>query len=145
MTLSVLAGCGGALAGGWVDARTGFIPDGITRTAGIAAAVAAFTAGTALWAFDGALAAGGSLAMLYVLTRGRGLGLGDVKLATAIGAGFGPLTGITAVAAAFVLGGTYACWLLLRGRAERGDAIRFGPFLAAGAVLAAIGCTVSSR
>ncbi|MDQ6943875.1 MAG: prepilin peptidase, partial [Candidatus Eremiobacteraeota bacterium] len=93
--------------------------------------------GVAPLACGGAYAVGGSLLTLHVLTRGRGLGLGDVKLGTAIGAGFGPAAGLVALGAAFVLGGAFASWLLLTGRARRGDAIRFGPFLAAGTVAAA--------
>ena len=61
-----------------------------------------------------------------------------MKLGTAIGIGFGPVAGLVALGAAFVLGGAYASWLLATRRARRGDAIRFGPFLAAGTFLAAL-------
>ena len=127
--------CCGATAAGLVDARTGFIPDRITRVTAVAAAACAVPHGEAVAALGGALLAGGVPALLFVATRGRGLGLGDVKLAAAIGAGFGPLAGIGALGTAFVLGGAFGSWLLLSGRARRGDALRFGPFLAAGAIL----------
>lgn len=137
MTLTAaFVACCGATAAGVVDARTGFIPDRITRITAVAAAACALPHGAAYAAFGGALLAGGVPALLYVATRGRGIGLGDVKLAAAIGAGFGPPAGIGALGAAFVLGGVYGSWLLLSGRARRGDALRFGPFLAAGAILA---------
>lgn len=137
MTLTpAVVACCGAAAAGLVDARTGFIPDRITRLTALGAAACALAHGEAAAAFAGALLAGGVPALLYVGTRGRGLGLGDVKLAAAIGAGFGPLAGIGALGAAFVLGGAYGSWLLLRGRARRSDALRFGPFLAAGALAA---------
>jgi leader peptidase (prepilin peptidase)/N-methyltransferase len=134
---AALVALGGSLAAAVVDARTGFIPDTITRTTALAALGWALAHGNAPVACGGAYAVGGSLLALHVLTHGRGLGLGDVKLGTAIGAGFGPYAGIVALGTAFVLGGAYATWLLLTRRAVRGDAIRFGPFLAAGTVAVA--------
>jgi leader peptidase (prepilin peptidase)/N-methyltransferase len=86
----------------------------------------------------GAVAVGGSLLLLYAITRGRGLGLGDVKLAAVIGIGFGPAVGLAALGVAFVAGGIYASWLLATKRADRRDPLPFGPFLAAGTVVAAL-------
>jgi leader peptidase (prepilin peptidase) / N-methyltransferase len=129
---SALTALGGSFVAAAIDARTGLIPDGITRTTALAALICAAANGAAPVACGGAYAVGGTLLALHLLTRGRGLGLGDVKLGTAIGAGFGPGAGIAALGAAFVLGGAYASWLLLTRRARRRDAIRFGPFLAAG-------------
>jgi leader peptidase (prepilin peptidase)/N-methyltransferase len=134
---SVFIALGGTVIGAAIDARTGVIPDAVTRTTALTALGCAVATGIAPVACSGAYAVGGSLLVLHLLTRGRGLGLGDVKLGTAIGAGFGPAAGIVALGAAFVLGGMYASWLLLTRRARRGDAIRFGPFLAAGTVAAA--------
>jgi leader peptidase (prepilin peptidase)/N-methyltransferase len=133
-----LAALTGTLVAAVVDARTGLIPDALTRTTAFAALGCAVANGVAPLACGGAYAVGGALLALHILTRGRGLGLGDVKLGTAIGAGFGPATGLVALGAAFVLGGVYASWLLLTRRARRGDAIRFGPFLAAGALAAVL-------
>ena len=138
MAAGALAAVAGALVGAVVDARTGLIPDAVTRAAAFAALGCAVANGIAPLACAGAYAVGGALLGLHLITRGRGLGLGDVKLGTAIGAGFGPAAGIYALGAAFVLGGAYAAWLLFTGRARRGDTIRFGPFLAAGTVAAAL-------
>jgi leader peptidase (prepilin peptidase)/N-methyltransferase len=134
--------CGAAVIGSLVaataDARTGYIPKSVTRTTSIIVLVLALAAGNASSACAGGLVVGGALALLYVITRGRGLGLGDVKLAAVIGLGLGPLPGIMALGAAFVAGGAYASWLLATGRARRRDRIRFGPFLA-GAALVGVG------
>jgi leader peptidase (prepilin peptidase) / N-methyltransferase len=130
--LSVLAALAGTAVAAAIDARTGYIPDAVSRTTALGALALTAACGSAVSAFCGAAAVGGALLALHLLTRGRGLGLGDVKLGTAIGVGLGPLAGITALGAAFVLGGLYASWLLAARRAKRGDAIRFGPFLAAG-------------
>jgi leader peptidase (prepilin peptidase)/N-methyltransferase len=67
------------------------------------------------------------------------MGMGDVKLAALIGIVLGSLDlGQVAVAAgaAIVLGGLGAIVALLRGVGRRG-AMPFGPFLAAGAIVAA--------
>jgi leader peptidase (prepilin peptidase) / N-methyltransferase len=131
--LSALAAICGALACAAIDARTGIIPDPLTAATGLTALASAARNDAFGLALTGALIAGGALFALHLLTAGRGLGLGDVKLAAAIGLGLGPLGGITAVAGAFVLGGAFATWLLLTRRARRGSELRFGPFLAAGA------------
>lgn len=79
----------------------------------------------------GLLAAGGSFLLLSLLTRGA-MGLGDVKLAAAIGA----LVGWPAVVAALFLGilagGAAALLLLITGRAGRKDYFAYGPYLALG-------------
>jgi leader peptidase (prepilin peptidase)/N-methyltransferase len=128
---AVLAAAGAVVAG-VADLRTGFIFDPLT--AAIACAVCALEAvnGTLAAGIAGVAAAGGTLLVLHRLTGGRGLGLGDVKLAAAVGAALGWSDGITALAYAFVLGGLYGVWLLATRRAGRGAAIRFGPFIAAG-------------
>jgi prepilin signal peptidase PulO-like enzyme (type II secretory pathway) len=77
------------------------------------------------------------LLMLYAITGGRGLGLGDVKLAFPIGVGLGALAGLGALGAAFIAGGTLGVVLLARGCA-RTSAIRFGPFLAFGTAASAL-------
>lgn len=137
MTLaSEMTAIGGTLAAGLVDARTGYIPDAISRGTAFAALAVAVISRTATPALGGAVLVGGLLVSLYLLTRGRGLGLGDVKLGVAIGAGCGPGVGSAALGAAFVLGGIYASWLLATGRAARDAAIPFAPFLAAGTVAA---------
>lgn len=134
---AVAAVCASLIAA-HIDARTGRIPDRVTRPASLIALAAAAAGGLATAAFCGALAAGGSLLFLYAITRGRGLGLGDVKLATTIGIGLGPAAGLVALGCAFVAGGAYASWLLVTKRAERRDTLPFGPFLAAGTVLAVL-------
>ena len=135
--LPALAALCGAGAAAVIDGRTGLIPDPLTRATTLLAIGLAAAGGTATVACTGACAVGGALLGLHVLTRGRGLGLGDVKLGTAIGAGLGAAAGIVALGVAFLAGGAYGAWLLARGRARRRDAIPFGPFLAVGTLTAA--------
>lgn len=71
----------------------------------------------------------GFLGFLWLITRGRGLGLGDVKLMLPLGALFGPLGTAALLLSAFVIGGTLAVILLLLGRVTAKTAVPFGPFL----------------
>jgi len=80
----------------------------------------------------GSLTVAGVPALLYLASRGRGIGLGDVKLALCIGAGLGIRGGLLSFAVAFIVGGAAATILLIFGKARRGDEIRFAPFIAAG-------------
>lgn len=113
------------------DAQTGYVFDSVTLPSLAAVlAIAAFTGSLEL-ALGGALCAGGCLGFLWIVTRGRGLGGGDVKLACCIGAASGITGGLTVLAIAFVAGGAYAAYLLATGRAKRGTEMRFAPYLAA--------------
>lgn len=86
----------------------------------------------------GCLAYGGALLVIAVLSP-RGMGMGDVKLCGLIGLVLGAL-GLEYVAVAagagILLGGVAAIGALIAG-ASRKKAIPFGPFLAAGAIVAA--------
>lgn len=136
--LPALTALCGAVVAATIDARTGLIPDPLSAAIALVVLGLACSEGTLPTALAGALAAGGTLLTLHLSTRGRGLGLGDVKLGAAIGAGFGPALGIVAIGTAFVTGALYASWLLVTRRARRGDALRFGPFLAIGAFATAL-------
>jgi leader peptidase (prepilin peptidase)/N-methyltransferase len=86
----------------------------------------------------GMLAYGGALLVVAFISP-RGLGMGDVKLAALIGLVLGSvgLRYVTVAAAAgILLGGVGAIVALIAG-ASRKNAIPFGPFLAAGALVAA--------
>lgn len=86
----------------------------------------------------GALAYGGVLLLVW-LVYPKGMGMGDVKLAVVIGAVLGALGfGLVPVAAmlAFFLGALGGVLAMLLGNKGRKSAIPFGPFMAAGAVLA---------
>lgn len=67
---------------------------------------------------------------LHLVTRGRGIGLGDVKAAAVIGASFGAAYGIAVLGAAFVLGTLVVLPAVALGRIARGDAVPFAPYLA---------------
>lgn len=126
----VAVACGAACA--VTDAQSGYIFDRVLA-AGFAA-VALTAIGTT--ALEGALIASAIAGGLRLLTRGRGIGLGDVKLAALLGFGLGPWGGAIGLWWAFVLGGIAATALLLGARVKRRSAIPFGPYLCAGACVA---------
>jgi len=72
---------------------------------------------------------------IWLLSGGRGMGMGDVKLAPALGLILGWVSvGSAAVGlvSGWLIGGVVAIVLILVGRARSGSAIAFGPFLIAG-------------
>ena len=126
-----------------IDARTKKLPNRIvypTLLVASAYLIVARLGGGSVDLLDatlGFLAYGGGL-LVVALIAPRGMGMGDVKLAALIGLVLGSL-GLEYVAVAaglgIVFGGVGALVALLRG-AGRKQAIPFGPFLAAGAVVA---------
>ncbi|PIS15743.1 prepilin peptidase [Candidatus Roizmanbacteria bacterium CG09_land_8_20_14_0_10_41_9] len=72
---------------------------------------------------------------LHMITRGRGMGFGDVKLAFIIGFLLGTLEGLIAIYLAFVLGGLMGIFLILFKLKKLKSRIAFGPFLVAGVLL----------
>ena len=134
-----VAATAGVAVAGLVDARTGSIYDPLTVSILLASLVLALVNGSVVDGCCGAAAVGAALLALHALSRGRGIGLGDVKLGTALGMALGPSGGLTAIALAFVFGGAYGAWLLATRRARRGTSIRFGPFMAAGTFATLLG------
>ena len=80
----------------------------------------------------GTLLAGGIFLLLHTISRG-GMGMGDVKLAAAIGALLGFPAVLSAILAGIIAGGLAALLLLLTKRVGRKDPIAYGPYLALGA------------
>ena len=73
---------------------------------------------------------------LYLLTKRKGFGLGDVKLAPSLGLLLGLRGTIVATMLSFMSGAIVAVVLLVLGRKRFGQTIPFGPFLVLGAVMA---------
>jgi len=84
---------------------------------------------------SGALGGAGFLLFLWILTRGRGVGLGDVKLLLPLGALIGLPGTIVLLWLSFSGGGLIGGYLLLRGKARLKTALPFGPFLTASAAV----------
>ena len=133
------------LAAALIDLRHRIIPNRLIYPSVVVFAVAVVV----VWAFGvdvnpfrallGLIAYGGGLLIVALISPG-GMGMGDVKLAALIGLVLGALGWrYVAVAAAggVLLGGVGAVVALVLGRSRK-DAIPYGPFLAAGAVVSAL-------
>ena len=82
-----------------------------------------------------------ALGLIWLLSRGRGMGLGDVKLSPSLGAMLGWLsleTALVGLALSFILGGAVGAVLLITKRVHRRAAIPFGPFLFLGSLVAIV-------
>jgi len=78
------------------------------------------------------------LLFLHIITSGRGMGLGDVKLGFLLGLTLGFPLSLAALALAFVVGGVVGLALVVLRKASFGKPIPFGPFLAVGIFFALI-------
>lgn len=73
--------------------------------------------------------------LLVILTRGRGMGMGDVKLAGALGAVFGwPDIGLI-TALSFIIGSFVGIGAILLRKKGMKSTLPFGPFLAVGSLI----------
>lgn len=82
------------------------------------------------------LIAVGSVVLIFgaaiLLSRGRGMGLGDLKMASAIGLLMGWPDVLMATLAAFVIGAAASIAFLLRRRKTLKSSVPFGPFISLG-------------
>lgn len=119
----------------WIDWLHQLIPDGASILLGCLGLVCGVLDGNwgekLLWG----VIAGLFFVGLYVITRGKGMGLGDVKLAGAMGLLLGWLTPLSLVTS-FWSGAAVGISLLLLKRAKFGMPIAFGPFMVLGVVVA---------
>jgi len=76
------------------------------------------------------------LGFLNLITRGKGMGLGDVKLAIFMGLFLGWPKILVAYYLAFIVGAVYGVVMLLMKKVRKRGEIAFGPFLIMGAVIA---------
>lgn len=130
-----------------IDLRELRIPDKLTGPAALATVPLLALSLLSDWddvsivrALLGALAMGGFYFVLFFIAPG-GMGFGDVKLAPIIGAQlgfFGWIPLVRGLLAAYLIVGPVAIVLLLLRRAGRKTGFPFGPFMAAGAVVALV-------
>jgi leader peptidase (prepilin peptidase) / N-methyltransferase len=127
------------------DLATGLIFDGVTVGAACGIGMCCLLAQTAPAALAGAGICIIPLLALYAVTRGRGIGLGDVKLGGIVGAGVGGIEALGAIGIAFVVGAICCVPLLVARRVRRGDRVAFAPFLALGTIAFVAGRLVQAH
>ncbi len=84
----------------------------------------------------GALIGGGFFGAQYLLSNGRWIGGGDVRMGVMMGVWLGWQNIIVAIFLAYIVGAIFAIFLLLTKKADRKTAIPFGTFLAFSTVIA---------
>ncbi|MDD2857412.1 MAG: prepilin peptidase [Candidatus Nanopelagicales bacterium] len=140
--LLVLASAGLALA--VIDGHYHRLPDALVLpligVTVVGLLVSQAVSGTGHWigALAGAAIWLAVIGGLWLVTGGRGMGLGDVKLAPVLGATLGWISvgsAVIGLLAAFVLGACVGLALIAGHRVERRTRIAFGPFLLAGALV----------
>lgn len=72
---------------------------------------------------------------LIIITRGKGMGGGDVKLGAFIGIMLGFPQAIAAIILSFLTGAIFSIVLILTGKKHFGQTIPFGPFLVLGSLI----------
>ena len=118
------------------DLRYMEIPDRFTVPAMVFALLANLYLGFA-WSslVLGAIAAGGFFLMQYVLSKGKWIGGGDIRLGVLMGLMLGLPSTVAALFVAYVVGAVYAGWLLATKRASAESQVPFGTFLAVATVV----------
>lgn len=86
-------------------------------------------------ALIGAFLGSSLLLILWFITRGRGIGFGDVKIMVPLGLLFGPINTVLLLFTAFICGGLFGTYLLVTKKATLKTAVPFGPFLAGVAIV----------
>lgn len=125
----------------YIDLRLQIIPDELTIILGAVAIFEAIFGAAYLgplgqsWAsrLEGVLFGAAFFGFLILVTRGKGMGMGDVKLALPLGFLFGWPDIVLLSASAFVIGALVGVILIIKGRKTIKSAVPFAPFLVFGA------------
>ncbi|MBI2036068.1 prepilin peptidase [Candidatus Microgenomates bacterium] len=130
----------------FADLKYGIIPDKIIYPAIVVSFIFlafsnSFTSGESLRAtpevFNALFAALGAFLffmIIFLLTRGRGMGFGDVKFSFLLGLIFGFPKIVAVLYIAFLTGAAFSVILMILNKKKPKDAIAFGPFLVVGAL-----------
>ncbi len=132
--IEILAGA--LVVSTWTDLRVGLILDRVTGPALLLVTIFCALEGAVADSILGIVGSAGVVLALHAATRGRGIGLGDAKMAAVIGAALGAYGGGLALACAFVIAALVNSALLLMHRVALGQRVAFGPYLAWGSVVA---------
>jgi len=136
MALGYVVVVGGMMTIFWHDLKEMMIPDVLTNISLIGAAIFSFAwRGGWLSPVLGLLVGLVPIALLVYPSREKWMGQGDVKLAAALGLWLGYPQAIVALVAAFLLGGGFGVIGLTARRLKLKQAVPFGPFLIAGALI----------
>ena len=91
---------------------------------------------TFLWSVFTGFAIGGFFLLLIVITKGKGMGGGDVKLGALIGIVLGFPNALVAIMLSFLTGAVFGVLMIVIGKKKFGQVIPFGPFMVLGSLIA---------
>ena len=140
LSLELVAYCALAavlLAVFFIDLDHLLIPDSANAALAVVGLGTALLQRSLLGALEGAAIGLALFGAIYAATRGAGMGLGDVKLAGALGLFLGFPASLAAFVASFVIGTILTLPVLFMKKRGRRDALPFGPFIAIAALLTA--------
>ncbi|MEK7648075.1 MAG: A24 family peptidase [Patescibacteria group bacterium] len=120
------------------DLRHGILPDAITLPSIAVVVVWNLVGGhVQLWSMvAGASVVGGFFFIQFLVSHGRWIGGGDIRMGALMGAMLGLWPAVIATYVAYVVGAIIGGALLLRGTHQRTSALPFGTFLAVGSGIA---------
>ncbi len=87
------------------------------------------------WAVISGIVIGGFFLLLIIITRGKGMGGGDVKLGAFIGLFLGFPASLLAILLSFLTGAIFSVGLIILDKKHFGQVIPFGPFLVLGSLI----------
>ncbi len=116
-----------------IDFEFQILPDGVFVIGLVTTLMAlVITHSPVYFYFLAGLSSGLFLLFLHAVTMGRGMGLGDVKLAVFMGTFLGVKLAVFWMFVSFFWGGLFGIIVLLLGLRKLGEKIAFGPFLVLG-------------
>jgi leader peptidase (prepilin peptidase)/N-methyltransferase len=119
----------------YIDVDHLLVLDSVLFPAALAAVACGLGLGTLRQSLEGGLVGVGIFGLLYAVTRGAGLGFGDVKLAGVLGLFLGPGAAVAAFVVAFLVGAACAVPVLVARRRGGKDVLPLGPFLVVAATV----------
>lgn len=84
----------------------------------------------------GALIIGGFFFLQFVISKGKWVGGGDIRLGALMGIFLGWKLGLVALISAYIIGSIFGIGLVISKKLDRKSAIAFGPFLVLGTIIA---------
>ncbi|MEK7672993.1 MAG: prepilin peptidase [Patescibacteria group bacterium] len=116
------------------------IPDQLSLPAAAIAIIGNLLLGTIAWdnMLIGAAVVGGFFLLQFILSKGKWIGGGDIRLGILAGLLLGWKFGLIALVISYLLGGIYSIYLLSTGKATRKTAVPYGPFLVTAMVIMAL-------
>jgi prepilin signal peptidase PulO-like enzyme (type II secretory pathway) len=119
------------------DYRAYIIPDRLTIPAMVVAILANVALGIPVPSILlGGFLLGGFFAVQFLMSQGRWVGGGDIRMGMLMGFLLGPWLGVVALLVSYVVGAIAGVFLLLSKKRELGSHVPFGTFMALGTIVA---------